>query len=117
MDRRELFRNLCIAAYADGVLEEAEKSMLRKLASGLGIDPLEVAQILGELQRSPTMAATLPHDLMARHQTFAMIVRIVVSDGEVSDEELRLCERYGELIGFSKPEVHGYIRASLPPEA
>lgn len=112
MDRHRFFKNLCIAAYADGKLAKAEWPVLLRLAQSLQLPLDEARDLASQAAKTPSLAASLPTDTIEAHQTFAFMVKVVIADLEVTAQERLLLRRYGELIGMTLVEVDAYIEAA-----
>lgn len=86
-----LFRNLVAVAYADGQLQTAERRLLDKYATQLGILPEEVEALL---QSAPQegLRIQLPADLPGRLSFFKQAAEIVHADGVLTEPEERLLE-------------------------
>ena len=109
LDKHEFFRNLCVTAFVDGQIDDAERRVLAGIARKLKLSPRAIHDVMKGTGRYRSMSAALPESEQVRHQTFAFMVKVIVADQIVTPEERTLLHRFGETIGFSKQDVDQYV--------
>ena len=116
--RRTLIAMLCAVAWADGVVTDEEREVVRELAARFG--GVSDTDLDAWLDEGPPDAAleSLPEEI--NQLFFYEALRIAQSDGDVSDEELALLDGLVNRAVDGRPDgvILGRVRLvqrSIPP--
>lgn len=96
------FIHLVQIASADGKIVDAEISMLNRLGSKLGLTQPEIDELI---QSNKQMAYVPPYELSKRFEELYDVVKMVIADGEVGGEELKLASKLAVKSGFDNDDV------------
>lgn len=102
----EHFRNLISLAMADGVLAEAERVYLSKIAFQKGI-PLDRMNVM--LERASEYAYLIPQNVEEKGKQLTEMIEFALVDGEFANAEKELIITVGERLGYTKAEIEGMI--------
>ena len=92
-NRTERFRVLAVIALADGRLEAAERKMLMRCASWLGLNPRQAKDIVRALIAAGRVdSLTVPADPVERESLFNAVINVALADGHLAAHE-ELCLR------------------------
>lgn len=96
------FIHLVQIANADGKIVDAEMSMLNRLGSKLGLTQPEIDELM---QSNKQSAYIPPYELSKRFEELYDVVKMVIADGEVGGEELKLASKLAVKSGFDDDDV------------
>ncbi len=102
----EHFRNLISLAMADGVLAEAERVYLSKIAFQKGI-PLDRMNLM--LDRAGEYAYLIPQNLEEKGKQLNEMIQFALVDGDFAKAEKELIVTVGERLGYTQSEIEGMI--------
>jgi len=91
------FQNLCVIAYADGILHEKEIQFLTETARSMGLGEEEIAPIM---EQGPKLDFVLPETEADCFIELRMVVLMMLSDGVIEDSEYEACKRLTGLMGI-----------------
>lgn len=111
--KTDFFTYLAFTALVDGVLHDAEKAILRKYAQRLGVPPQESIRVLNAMALHPTPPQTLPKQKSDREVLFRTMVKVVVADNVIADEQRDLLIRIGQSIDYGEPEVDALLQRKV----
>jgi len=107
LDTNQALLTVCLfAAFADGNIDESERTVLRRLAKGLGnegTDSLTREILMGKRSWETVVAALRDHK--ARLQAYEMAHSICEADGASSPEEICFLDELRIRLKLSGPEV------------
>ncbi|MFO0692402.1 MAG: TerB family tellurite resistance protein [Polyangiales bacterium] len=100
-DRLRLMKFVCSFAWADLEVKDAERKLVKKLVSRLGLDAAEVAQVDGWLEVPPRPEEVDPSDIPRGHRKLFLdtIRAVIVADGRVEQEEAENLVLFEQLLG------------------
>lgn len=85
-------RNLIRIGMADGHFEQEETQKIYRIARHLGVTQEEVDQLIADPNQIGFIA---PSNIEERLERFVNLLRVILADGMVTDEERRLLRRLG----------------------
>ncbi len=91
-------KNLVILAYADGVLSESEKEMLREKSAEIGIEANELQEWI---DNAPNLIFEMPDTAEERERQLIHMIDVSNADGEFSQTEYDLCLLMAEKLPYS----------------
>lgn len=103
MDKSEVFRSLVNLAAVDGRFAAEEVAFLVDRAERWGIPSEEFEEAIAGLQ-SGIAEVTIPESYEDRVELMKEMIRLMAIDGELADEEKKLCARVSANMDFSGPE-------------
>lgn len=99
---KEHFRHLIQVALADGIIEDTELKMLHRFGKNLGFTDPEIDDLL-ELTKNS--AYNPPYELSKRFEQLYGIVKMVLADGKIDNNEMRLTTGLAIKSGFIENEI------------
>ncbi len=96
------YRNLLMIARADGRIDDAEKALLNRIASRIGLNPDMVKEIHEHPDKFRTVA---PSTREERYERFIQLLEMVFIDGEADQAELKQVRKYGIALGFTEESM------------
>lgn len=99
---KEHFKHLIEIALADGVIEDIELKMLHRLGKNMGFTEPEIANLLESSKKS---AYHPPYELAKRFEQLYGIVKMVLADGKIEDNEMRMTSGIALKSGFADEEI------------
>lgn len=100
-------KNLISVAMSDGNLDTNEAKALLSVANRLGIDEINVRQIVTNHKDIDFM---LPKDRKDRIQQFWDLIMIILADGKVEEHEMTIFENFAMKLGIRKAIIAGIVR-------
>ena len=98
-------KTLVATALADGKIDEAEKAMLAIVVKREGITEKEITEALNGKKAE----YTIPEDMATRERYLRDIVAMMVVDGNINEEELKVCLLAAKSFGFSLEQAKEII--------
>jgi len=99
---KEHFKHLVQVALADGKIEENEFKMLHRLGKNMGFTDPEIDDLLDSTKQS---AYNPPYELFRRFEQIYGIVKMVLADDKIENNEMRLATGLALKSGFSENEI------------
>lgn len=99
---KEHFKHLIEVAMADGTIDEDELKMLNRMGRNLGLTEPEINSLMEATKNSGYQP---PYELSRRFEQLYRIVKMVMADGKIDNNEMRLATNIGLRSGFSESEV------------
>lgn len=99
---KEHFMNLIQVALADGIVDPKESEMLHRLGKKMDFTDSEIEALI-EMSRKE--AYNPPYEFQKRFEQLYEIVRMVLADGVIDKNEMRLANIYATKLGFSEGEI------------
>ncbi|MDX2248082.1 MAG: TerB family tellurite resistance protein [Bacteroidia bacterium] len=84
------FQNLCVMAFADGIIHENEIAILAELAGNLGLDPDIANEII---HQAPKLNFRVPENPEDCRNELRRIVLMMVTDAEIHPKEYEQCKK------------------------
>ena len=102
----EHFRNLVSLSAADGVIEEAERIALSKIAYDKGI-PMDRMNIM--LTKANEYHFLIPQNMIDREKQLQDMIDFAKVDGDFCKAELDLITTVAQRLGFTQDELNQYL--------
>lgn len=99
---KEHFRHLVDIAIADGIIEDEEHKMLKRIGKNLGLTDAEIEELIDS---SKNTTYNPPYELKKRFEQMYAIVKMVLADGKIENNEMRLATNIGLKSGFTETEI------------
>jgi uncharacterized membrane protein YebE (DUF533 family) len=99
---KEHFKHLVQVALADGIIDDLEIKMLHRMGRNMGFtDP----EIEGLLESTKDSAYIPPYELSKRFNQLFCMVKIILADGVIDQNEMRLTTGLALKSGFVEGEI------------
>lgn len=99
---KEHFIDLIQVALADGIIDQKEMELLHRMGRNLGFtDP----EIDGLIESSYKAVHVPPYELSKRFEQVYNIVKMILADGLIDDNEMRLANIYATKLSFTENEI------------
>jgi uncharacterized tellurite resistance protein B-like protein len=95
-------------AMADGKLEPVEYQFLLKVAQGYGITEKEVEALKNNIIGPGLISIDKSS---SKFQQIYDLIKMMMIDDEINPNELRLCKKFAEKVGYSESKVDEIIEA------
>lgn len=102
-------QNLIRLALADGNLEASELDRIHKIARSLGVTKEETEQLLANPQSIQFNAPSSKEDRIER---FVNLVRLILADGAVTEQETKLLRRISIGLSLDENKLPEYTRVA-----
>lgn len=99
---KEHFKHLIQVALADGVIEDNELKMLHRLGKNMGFTDPEIDDLLESTKNS---TYNPPYELSKRFEQLYSVVKMVLADGKIDNNEMRLTTGIAIKSGFEEAEI------------
>jgi len=99
-------KNLLLLAVADGRVTDEEIAVLAAVASREGLTP---EQFNAVIDNPDSVQITLPQEEPERMLYLRDMVTLMMSDGEIDDEEKAICKVYAMALGYRATVVNELI--------
>jgi len=109
---RRKFEALVAAAFADGFLAEAEKTILQRKAARLGLSGRDMNEILG-LGQQRKLSIGIPATAAEREALLEDLIEVVAADGRVEAPEYSLLARFAETLKIGLPELRQRVNRRM----
>lgn len=107
------FQNLYLLAMADEKLEIEEKIFLTEITRKLGLSLEDVSPIIDNYKN---LDMIIPDTNEQRLFQLKDLVRMMLIDAQIHDDEYTICLRFAEKYGFSQGTLEGLIDQVLKEE-
>ena len=104
------FADIVKLALLDGTIEKKEQNLLDRLAKILGISSSEYKSILKTPEKYPT---TFASSFQERTECLYYLTRMMLIDGRVSDEGVRILKRITVGLGFSADSTDRTVEKAI----
>jgi len=109
---RETFSALVAAAFADGVLAEEERLILRRKAAEMGVSERDMADLIAQAQKG-RLSVAIPASDRGREELLDALIEIVTADGRVEASEHHFLAKYASALKLSLPDLRQRIKARM----
>lgn len=99
---KEHFINLIQVALADGIIDKSESDMLHRFGKRMGFTDPEIDNLI---EASSKTAYIPPYELSKRFEQVYDIVKMVLADGVIDKNEMRLANGFATKSGFAEIEI------------
>ncbi len=99
---KEHFKHLIQVALADGKIDDNEFKMLHRLGKNMGFTDPEIDDLMESTKQS---AYNPPYELSKRFEQIYGIVKMVLADDKIENNEMRLATGLALKSGFSENEI------------
>src|SRR5512133_3635082 len=99
---KEYFIQLVRGAKSDDIIHNTELDLLLRIGSKLGFTEPEITNLIAETDKSDYIP---PYELAKRFEQVFEIVGLIMADGKVEDNEMRLVKGFAVKSGFSDEEI------------
>ncbi len=96
------FQHLISVAMADGNIDPSETKMLHRVGRKMGFTEPEIDNIL---ESNRMLAYIPPYELHKRFEQIYDIIKMVLADGNIDKNEMRLANSFASKSGFSESEI------------
>jgi len=104
--KRELLdshlKNLWEVAMSDGHVDDEEVDLLYKIARRHGAGSMRANRVRKKMDKIPFVN---PDNDAERFDQIYDLVMMMMADGEIDDNEMKVCNKYAEQLGFDKKVV------------
>lgn len=101
----EILRAACCVAGIDGVITDAEKRLLDKLADKAGVGSASLQAMMNRAKSDPQFVREQFSILRAEPKTaMSAILGVAVADGMLSDAERAVVVKLAEKLGFNESD-------------
>ncbi|MBC8110748.1 MAG: hypothetical protein H7Y04_06790, partial [Verrucomicrobia bacterium] len=106
--RMALFQNMALVAVSDNHLAEEEKILLYDIAEKYGLEygGEEEIQIMLSLNQRDLI---IPETDEEKYEQFLLAVSMMAADGELFENEYKICIRFAEKLGLSQQDVDAVL--------
>ncbi len=109
MERKvEYIRVLIYLGRADAEFHEKEKEYIRKVGFRLGLNDEDLDK---ELSATTAEAFALPQEEVLRFTLLDDLINLMISDGKITEEEIKICEKIANELGFHTDAVGSIINS------
>lgn len=91
------FRNLVMVAKADGVIDEGEMALLKKIAKKIGISEHQFDAIL---ENPEDYSINPPETKLERNERLYHLVQMILADQDVEFSEVNKVRKYAVALGY-----------------
>ncbi len=99
-------KNLWEVAMSDGHIDDREVELLYQIAKRHGVGKGKVNRVK---QRMDQINFTSPDNDRERFDQMYDLVMMMMADSEIDDNEMRVCNKYAEKLGFDKRIVEDLV--------
>lgn len=103
---KEYFIQLVRSAKADDIIHNSELELLHRIGKKLGFTEPEIINLIAETDKYDYIP---PYELAKRFEQVYEVVGMIMADGKVDDNEMRLVTGFSVKSGFSDEEIPGLI--------
>lgn len=96
------FMNLIQVAMSDGIVDQTELKMLHRLGRKMDLTDIEIDELIDSTSNA---AYNPPYELSKRFEQVYEIVKMVLADGVIDKNEMRLANSFATEAGFSENEI------------
>ena len=99
------FSNLVMLARVDGIVDEAEIALLKRVAQRLSLSPEQAKEIMNHPEGHPMIP---PVEKEERFERLIQFIQMAFVDGVVDTKEQSLIIKYGVALGYSDEDAHTF---------
>ncbi|MFZ4400070.1 MAG: hypothetical protein ACOYO1_08560 [Bacteroidales bacterium] len=99
---KEHFQHLISIAIADGIIDSTETEMLHRFGRKMGFTEPEIEDLL---ESSRKLVYNPPYEFFKRFEQVYEIIKMVLADGNIDKNEMRLANSLATKSGFTESEI------------
>ena len=99
---REHFIDLINVAMADGIIDQSEQEMLHRFGRNMGFTEPEVNELIESATKS---VHNPPYEFSKRFEQVYDVVKMVLADGIIDKNEMKLASCIAAKLGFTENEI------------
>jgi uncharacterized tellurite resistance protein B-like protein len=99
---KEHFKDLVHVALADGRIEDSELKLLHRMGKNRGLTDVEIDDLM---ESSTKSSYSPPYQLARRFEQMYDIIKMVLADGKIDENEMRLARWLALKSGFAEPQI------------
>lgn len=103
---KEHFKNLLRVAMADGIIDQKESEALRRIGRKMDFTDSEIDNLIESTRNS---SYNPPYELSLRFEQMYDIMKMVLADGVIETNEMRLANCFASQSGFNESEIPGLL--------
>jgi uncharacterized tellurite resistance protein B-like protein len=107
---KEHFKHLIQIALADGIIRDSEMAMLHRLGKNMGFTDPEIDDLLATANN---VAYNPPYELTKRFDQLYSIIKMVLADGNIDSNQMRLASVIAIKSGFVDDEIPALLELLL----
>lgn len=107
---KEHFKHLIQIALADGIIRDSEMAMLQRLGKNMGFTDPEIDDLLATANN---LAYNPPYELEKRFDQLYGIIKMVLADGNIDSNQMRLASVIAIKSGFVNDEIPALLELLL----
>ncbi|MDP2889924.1 MAG: hypothetical protein Q8P34_13305 [Bacteroidota bacterium] len=107
---KEHFKHLIQIALADGIIRDSEMEMLHRLGKNMGFTDPEIDDLLATANN---VAYNPPYELTKRFDQIYSIIKMVLADGNIDSNQMRLASVIAIKSGFVDDEIPALLELLL----
>lgn len=107
---KEHFKHLIQIALADGIIRDSEMEMLHRLGKNMGFTDPEIDDLLAT---ADSLAYNPPYELEKRFDQLYGIIKMVLADGNIDSNQMRLASVIAIKSGFVNDEIPALLELLL----
>ncbi len=96
------FRNLVMLARIDGSVSNLEQQLLNRVARRISLTDEQVAEICNNPDDYPMIP---PATREERYERFIQLIQLIIADGVVDANEVKLVKSLGVALGFTPAKI------------
>lgn len=105
--QKEHFKNLIKVALADGNVDKQELEMLHRFGRKMGFTDPEIDNLI---DAAGTWSFNPPYELAKRFEQLYDIVKMVLADNIIDENEMKLASTYAIKLGFEQKEIDNLLQ-------
>ena len=99
---KEHFHQLISVAMADGEIQDTEMQMLHRFGRKMGFTDPEIDNLIESTKKA---VFNPPYELAKRFEQLYEIVKLILADGVITDNEMQLAKGFASKSGFNENEI------------
>jgi|SRR6218665_2892923 len=96
------FKNLVLLARIDGEVSNLEQQLLNRIARRISLTDEQVKEICDHPEDYPNLP---PATREERYERFIQLIQLIVADGRVDSNEVKLVKSLGIALGFTPTRI------------
>ncbi|PKP21834.1 MAG: hypothetical protein CVU05_05960 [Bacteroidetes bacterium HGW-Bacteroidetes-21] len=103
---KEHFMNLIKVALSDGIIDQSESQILHRMGKKMGFTDPEIDSLIDSTSKTEFIP---PYKLSKRFEQVYDIIKIVLADGVIDSNEMRIANAFAIKLGFTEIEMPGLL--------
>ena len=106
-ERLSHIKSLIALSMVDGKMQDAELWAIAEIGVREGVNPKEVERLLASPGRTELI---VPDSYSKREQYLKDMVRLMISDGNIDDNEMAWCKMFAEAFGYEHEVIDAMLQ-------